>query len=321
MQARHAHGGVARQGGADAIGGLRLALEVQLQRHEGGDLVEDAAQVELPRQAAGQAGDHPEARQIGARQVCDLGVLHLHRHRGTVAQRGTVNLRQRRGRERRLVHLREHLVERPTQLALDPAPYLREGTRRDGVVEACQAADERLSEDVGARADDLAQLDEEPGQVNAQVVEATRRAVVDARPGGRRRRAAEPLAQQEPAVGEDGRERHAGDAQHAIDCEAAEHRLRGLGEVGANRRHGGATSGPDAIGPDHQTHHDGHGRHRDGGNPDEPQGHRRVEDQDGFEERQHRSIPPFVPWYPPCKREVQPILRLNVRTPSGVQGA
>ena len=115
--------------------------------------------------------------------------------------------------------LREHLVERPAELVLDPAPHLGERARRHGVVEAAEAADERRGEDVGARADDLAELHEEAGQVDAEVVEAARDAVVDALPGGRRRRPAHALAQQQPAVGEDGRHRHAGDAQHPIGGE------------------------------------------------------------------------------------------------------
>jgi hypothetical protein len=82
----------------------------------------------------------------------------------------TVHLRKRRRGERRLLHRGEHLVERPAELALDPAPDLDERTRWDGVVEAAESADEGLGENVGARTDDLTQLDEEPGQVDAEVV-------------------------------------------------------------------------------------------------------------------------------------------------------
>ena len=46
----------------DALGRSRLAREVELERDQGGDLVDDAADVEAAHQAAGEARDDAQAR-------------------------------------------------------------------------------------------------------------------------------------------------------------------------------------------------------------------------------------------------------------------
>ena len=102
-------------------------------------------------------------------------------------------------------------------------------------------------EDVGPGADDLAQLHEEAGEVDAQVVQASRCAVVDAFPDFRRRRPAEALAQQQHAVGDDGGPGDGGDPQDSIGGEAAQHhaalgKRRAIGVTVARGRLGGRAS-------------------------------------------------------------------------------
>jgi hypothetical protein len=242
MQARHAHRRIVGEPRTDALGRLRLALEVELERHQLGDLVHDAAHVEALQQPARQADHGAQAPQVDACEACHLGILHLHHDGRPVAQGGAVHLRQRGGGQWLGGDVREHGFERTAELALDPSPRLGERTRRDGVMEAPELADERGGEDVGSRPHDLAELHEEAGQMDAQVVQALRRTLVDALPGLRRGRAAEALAQGEPAVGDDGRRSDEGDAQHPVDGELAEHghaasrSRRGNEATGARRR-------------------------------------------------------------------------------------
>ena len=224
VDARHAHRGIVGEGGADADRRVALAREVELEAHKLGDLVNDAAEIEAPRHAAGDACQKAEAGQVDARQPRDLRVLHLHHHRRAVAERGPVHLRQRRRGQRRLVHLREHLVQRAAELALDLGSHLPERPGRYGVVKAAEAADEDLGEGVGTRAHHLTELHEESRQVDAKIVQATSDVVVHALPGLGRRPPAEPPAQLEPAVGEDGRHGDAGDAQDPVDGQPSQHR-------------------------------------------------------------------------------------------------
>src|SRR5262249_58771277 len=133
----------------------------------------------------------------------DLRILHLDGARRAVEQRGTMHRGQGGGRERRLVHMEEDLAERPAQLALDLALHLGERSRRNGVVEAPEPLDEGSGEVVRARAHYLAELDEESGEVDAEVVQPERDVIVHALPDLGRRGAAEPFAQIEPAVADD----------------------------------------------------------------------------------------------------------------------
>ena len=238
MDARHAHGGIVCQRRANAVGRAGFALEVELERDELRDLVEDAADVEAAHEPACEPRDDPQRAEIHAREARDLRVLHLYSHGRTVAQHGAVHLRERCRGQRRLVDLREYGVERAAELVLDPTPHLVERTRRDGVVEAAEAADERRREHVGARADDLAELHEEAGQVDAQVVQAARRTIVDALPCRGRRGPAEPFAEHEEPVGQDGGDRDQTDAEDAIDGESAQHEsvsLRSMVPAGEGR--------------------------------------------------------------------------------------
>lgn len=224
VNSRHAHGRVGGERGADPLRGHGLALEVELERDQLADLVHDARDVEATDEVAGEEHDDPHRFEIEAREARDLGILHLDDDGRAVAEGCAMNLRERGGRERALCDAREHLAERPAELALDPAAHLGERPGRHGIVEAREALDERRREDVGARTDDLAELDEEAGEVDAEIVEAAGGAFVNAGPGRRRSGAAEPRAKNEPAVGGDRRYRHRGDPEHPVQAHATQHR-------------------------------------------------------------------------------------------------
>ncbi len=118
--------------------------------------------------------DDAQARQIDPRQARDLGVLHLHHDWRPVAQRRPVHLRERRGRQRRLVDCDEDLVERTTELALDLRRISENGR---GGTASWKRPSRRMkgSGKLSARgADDLAELHEESGQMDAEVVQAAR---------------------------------------------------------------------------------------------------------------------------------------------------
>src|SRR5262249_1776045 len=84
-----------------------------------------------------------------------------------------------------------------------------------------------------------AELHEEAGEVDAQVVQAARRPIVDSVPRGGRRGPSEAITEVEPAIGRDRRQRHAGDAEHAVDGEALEHGQAASGKCASTRTRDG----------------------------------------------------------------------------------
>ena len=81
-------------------------------------------------------------------------------------------LRQRGGGDGRLLEVVEDVVEGALQLAFDDAADDVERARRDGVLEAGEDVDVLVGDEVGAGADDLAELDEEALAADGDVVEA-----------------------------------------------------------------------------------------------------------------------------------------------------
>ena len=89
-----------------------------------------------------------------------------------------MHLADRRGGERLLVELEEQPLDRLAELLLDHALDLRERERPHVVLEAAQLGDDVRRDDVGARREQLAELDERrPELVEhlAQVAAARRR--------------------------------------------------------------------------------------------------------------------------------------------------
>ena len=243
----------------------RLAGEVELERDELGDLVDDAAQVEDA--AAGFRRHAPSRRRLArstrARRAIS-GYCTFDRDRRAVRSVARCTCASDAAASGASSIVEEHRLERAAQLALDlRAASPANGPRRDGVVEATETTDEGLGEVVGARAHHLAELHEESRQMDAQVVQSARDAIVHALPGRGRRRPAEPLAQLEPAVGDDRGHRDGGDAEHAVDGEAAEHDQAASGSRRGERPDGRPRASRLSLTIDGHERHDGdHARRR-----------------------------------------------------------
>src|SRR5207244_10136599 len=89
-------------------------------------------------------------------------ILDLDRHLAAVTQAAPVDLRQRRRGDRRRLEGREHLVETSAELALEVWTELLERTRRHAVLELGEDLDVLRGQDVGTRAEELADLDRQP---------------------------------------------------------------------------------------------------------------------------------------------------------------
>src|SRR5262245_37175572 len=97
----------------------RLAGEVELERDELGELVGERSQIEPAVEPARDADGTAQRREIDREQPAGLGILDLDDDVAAVAQARTVDLGQRRRRERLDVDRLEHLGDRPAELALD----------------------------------------------------------------------------------------------------------------------------------------------------------------------------------------------------------
>ena len=96
---------------------------------------------------------HAMTRRSRCTSSRDLRPLHLDHDLLAGAQRGGVDLRDRRGRERRAVEAAEHRVERLPQLLLDDSPHDVERLGRHLVAALPELGDQRLGED--ALADEM----------------------------------------------------------------------------------------------------------------------------------------------------------------------
>ena len=107
-----------------------------------------------------------ELRDLGERVevvddlLADAGPLDLDRDRAAVAQRRAVHLAERCGRERSGVELGEGLRDPDAQFLGDDSFDLREGERLDVVLQARERVDVGDGEQVRARREELAELDE-----------------------------------------------------------------------------------------------------------------------------------------------------------------
>ena len=110
--------------------------------------------------AAGELGDLAQYLQVDFDALPNARALDLDRHLRAVAQHRAMDLRHRRGRQRQPVELEEQLFERGVELRLNDLHDALGGNGLNGVLEARQSMDVVRRQEVRARAEQLAELDE-----------------------------------------------------------------------------------------------------------------------------------------------------------------
>ncbi len=112
------------------------------------------------RHALGELRQTGEDVEIDADLLFDAGVLHLHHHRFARLERGGVHLADRRRGQRLLAEPGKQLFQRLAQLAFDHRPHRLGRISRRVFLQLLQLLGQRQTDQVGPRAEHLAQLDE-----------------------------------------------------------------------------------------------------------------------------------------------------------------
>ena len=115
------------------------------------------------------AGGLVEQREVGVDLPRRVGSLHLDRDAVPVRQDGAVHLADRRRRDRPLLELDEELLELEPELALDDLADRGERHGPHVVLEPAQLGDDVRRHDVGARREQLPELDERRAELVEQL--------------------------------------------------------------------------------------------------------------------------------------------------------
>lgn len=116
-------------------------------------------------------------RKVQRQPLADVGALHLDGNVAPVPQRGAVHLSQRCGGERFRVERREVLRDAQPQLLADDALDAGVGERIDRILEARQRLEVRRRQQVGARRQQLPELDvggTEPLEISGELLRGRR---------------------------------------------------------------------------------------------------------------------------------------------------
>ena len=105
-----------------------------------------------------EADEAFEDADIGRDGLLDIGTEHLDGDGRAVEQRRAVDDGDRCGGERRLVELREHFLERASELRLDDGAHLRERHGGGGIEAAAELLGDVFADDAGRGGDELAEL-------------------------------------------------------------------------------------------------------------------------------------------------------------------
>ena len=105
-------------------------------------------------------GDLVEHGEIGEHLFEDARTLHFDRDRAAVAQRGAMHLSERRRRERLFVEGEKRLRQAHVQVVFDRLLHIGQRNGIDVVLQAAQGLEIGRRQQVGARREDLTQLDE-----------------------------------------------------------------------------------------------------------------------------------------------------------------
>ena len=181
VDARHDHVVAAGKQRRDLLGGPSLVHEVDLVGRVALELPGERAEVDHGLDARPDRGEPADRLDVPPDDAVDAGVLHLHGHVGAVVQPRAVDLGERGGGDRLAIELGVQLVDRPAELALDERLHLLPRPGRDGVVDQRHRLHVLLAEDVGAAAEELHGLDDEPLLPHGAAHDGARGAEVEAR--------------------------------------------------------------------------------------------------------------------------------------------
>ena len=168
------------------------------------ELVDEAADVDEVERAHTLLRDPcglVEEREIRLDLARRTRALHLHRDAVAVRQHGAVHLSDRRRRDRRLLELEEEPLDLEPELGLDHGAGLCERERTNVVLELPQLCDDVGRNDVGARRQQLPELDERRPELVEHLAEAraTGRRLRHVDPRPERQEVAQPVSLEEVA--------------------------------------------------------------------------------------------------------------------------
>src|SRR5262249_11240896 len=155
--------GIAREVAAEDLGVARLGPVVELRADRPRELVDDLFRVDEVERAyplLGKTGGLVEQRDVRLDLARRVRPLHLDRNALAVGQQRVVDLADRGSGCRSLVELEEGLLDRQAELFADDSLDLSERNWPDVVLELLQLDDDVGWDDVRARGEELAELDE-----------------------------------------------------------------------------------------------------------------------------------------------------------------
>ena len=161
--ARHDDLLVAGEVAVERLGVARLVPVVELEPDRARELVHELLRVhELERlhALAQEPRGLVQQAEVGLDLIGGGRALHLDGDLLPVRQDRAMHLADRRRRERREVELEERAIHPQVELGLDGVANLLERDRRGGVLQPAQLGDDVRRHDVGARREELAELDE-----------------------------------------------------------------------------------------------------------------------------------------------------------------
>ena len=154
---------VRREVPPERLGVAGLLLVVELEPDRAAELVDELArvdEVELANALARDPGRRRHQLEVGLDLARRVRTLHLDDDLGVVGQGRPVHLADRGRGDRSLVELDERLLDGEAELLADDALDVLDRDRRDVVLELAQLRDDVRRHDVGARREQLAELDE-----------------------------------------------------------------------------------------------------------------------------------------------------------------
>ena len=139
-----------------------LALEIELLGDHLANLVVVGVEPLHRNEHLHDGHDPADGLEIEPRDLIDVLVLHLDRDASPVEKVSLVYLTERSAGQRTSLEPREHLIDRTSEIGKNAMLDVLEGPRRNLILQAFEPGAKLLREEVGHDAEQLADLDEEP---------------------------------------------------------------------------------------------------------------------------------------------------------------